>query len=67
MTKALTLRIDAVPYTVTDAVNAYCIENGAVWSPSGGNMTFYWWFADEAVISAVLLKFANVPLGVVDL
>jgi hypothetical protein len=67
MTKALALRIDTVPYAVTDAVNAYCINNGAVWYPSGGNMTFYWQFADEAVITAVLLKFPDVPLRVVDL
>lgn len=67
MTKVLALRIDTVPYAVTGAVNAYCINNGAVWYPIGGSMAYHWQFADEAVITAVLLKFADVPLRVVDL
>ena len=67
MTKLLSLRINAVHFTVVEAINNYCADNRASWYPIGGSMAYHWQFADESVISAVLLKFADVPLRVVDI
>ncbi len=67
MMRLLALRVDAVHPAVTEAVNSFCHDHGAHWYSIGGSMSYHWQFKDEANITAALLKFADVPLRVVDL